>query len=82
MSLTLALLWQQERNHWANESRAFAKIDAGRGGGQPRRIIGGVAGFRKAVRGAIDPHIAEPPPDFGQMSDQELREYTRKNFGF
>jgi len=26
--------------------------------------------------------VQEPPPDFGNMSDGELRDYTRKNFGF
>jgi hypothetical protein len=42
------------RNHWANESRASGgdypqsrKSDAGRGGGQPRRIIGGWRAFVK-----------------------------------
>jgi hypothetical protein len=27
-------------------------------------------------------HIAEPPPDFGQMSENEFRQFTRTNFGF
>lgn len=36
----------------------------------------------QAVRGASTPAPAEPPPQLGQMTDQELREYTRKNFGF
>jgi hypothetical protein len=35
----------------------------------------------QAVRGASDPHIPEPPPNLGQMSDAELRQYT-KQFGF
>jgi hypothetical protein len=35
-----------------------------------------------AIRGASAKVAAEPAPDFGRMSDGELREYNRKNFGF
>jgi hypothetical protein len=36
-----------------------------------------------AVRGAsTQVEIVEPAPDFGSMSDAELRDYTRKNFNF
>jgi hypothetical protein len=35
------------------------------------------------VRGASAPlDLAEPAPKFGEMSDAEFREYSRKNFGF
>jgi hypothetical protein len=34
------------------------------------------------MRGASSEPLPEPPPDFGNMSDQELRDYTRKNFNF
>jgi hypothetical protein len=35
-----------------------------------------------AVRGASAKVAAEPPPNFGNMSDSELRKYTREHFGF
>jgi hypothetical protein len=35
-----------------------------------------------AVRGASGKAQPEPPPNFGSMSDSELREYTREHFGF
>jgi hypothetical protein len=35
-----------------------------------------------AVRGASGKASPEPPPNFGQMSDRQLREYTKTNFGF
>lgn len=35
-----------------------------------------------AVRGASTKVSADPPPKLGDMSDAELRNYTRKNFGF
>jgi hypothetical protein len=35
-----------------------------------------------AMRGASAKVSPEPPPNFGQMSDQELQRYTRENFGF
>jgi hypothetical protein len=34
------------------------------------------------MRGASSERLPEPPPDFGNMSDAELHDYTRKNFGF
>lgn len=36
----------------------------------------------QAVRGAGGKVTAEPPPDFGRMSDSEFRNYTRDNFGY
>jgi hypothetical protein len=37
-----------------------------------------------AMRGTVSASEIppEPPPNFGAMSDQELRDFTRKNFGF
>jgi hypothetical protein len=35
-----------------------------------------------SVRGASGKAQPEPPPNLGQMSDKQLREYTRTNFGF
>jgi hypothetical protein len=35
-----------------------------------------------AVRGASGKAQPEPPPNFGNMSDAELRKYTKENFGF
>jgi hypothetical protein len=35
-----------------------------------------------AVRGASGKVGEEPAPNFGQLSDAELKDYTRKNFGF
>jgi hypothetical protein len=40
------------------------------------------AAVAAAVRGASTKVAAEPPPNLAHMSDAELREYTRKNFGF
>jgi hypothetical protein len=37
---------------------------------------------RAAVLGASGKAQPEPPPNFGQMSDRQLREYTKTNFGF
>jgi hypothetical protein len=35
-----------------------------------------------AMRSASAPVTADPPPKLGSLTDNELREYTRKNFGF
>jgi hypothetical protein len=35
-----------------------------------------------SVRGASGKAQPEPPPNFGAMSDAELRKYTKQNFGF
>jgi hypothetical protein len=35
-----------------------------------------------AVRGSSGKAQPEPPPNFGNMSDAELRRYTKTNFGF
>jgi hypothetical protein len=35
-----------------------------------------------AVRGASGKASPEPPPNFGAMSDAQLRKYTKENFGF
>jgi hypothetical protein len=35
-----------------------------------------------AVRGSSAKASPEPPPNFGNMSDKQLREYTKTNFGF
>jgi hypothetical protein len=35
-----------------------------------------------AVRGSSAKASPEPPPNFGNMSDRQLREYTKTNFGF
>jgi hypothetical protein len=35
-----------------------------------------------SVRGASGKASPEPPPNFGNMSDAELRRYTKTNFGF
>jgi hypothetical protein len=35
-----------------------------------------------AVRGASGKASPEPPPNFGNMTDAELRRYTKTNFGF
>lgn len=45
-------------------------------------VTADVNAIAAAVKGASAKITAEPAPDFGQMSDAELREYTRKNFKF
>jgi hypothetical protein len=55
--------------------------------GQAHRPIDEVAtadhdAVAAAVRGSSAKASPEPPPNFGQMSDRQLREYTKTNFGF
>jgi hypothetical protein len=68
------IIWQAER---AVIKKAHARKPVDQDASEDRAAV--VA----AVRGASDAHPpADPPPNFAYMSDQELREYTRKNFGF
>jgi hypothetical protein len=55
--------------------------------GQAHRPIDEVAtadhdAVAAAVRGSSAKASPEPPPNFGNMSDKQLREYTKTNFGF
>jgi hypothetical protein len=43
------------------------------------QVHGEISQYMRGAGGKVEP---EPPPRFGEMTDSELREYTRKNFGF